>query len=113
MDDQFTKEIKTPVGEHKVVFKTMLTGAEREKVDNAQLEYVKTNDGQNFEVTDMEKVTMAQKHRLLEVSVVTIDGDGTDRLDRLRKMYEQDYEHVYNEVVEAQKKMKASMSEAS
>lgn len=113
MDKQYTREISTPVGEHKVVFKTMLTGAEREKVDNAQLDFVKTKDGQTFEVTDMGKATLAQKHRLLEVSIVTIDGDGTDRLERLRKMYEQDYEFVYNEIVATQKKMKASTSAAS
>lgn len=106
------KEITTPIGEHKVVIKTLLTGAERESVDNAQMQYAKTKDGQTFEITDLEKVAVAQKHKLLEVSVVSIDGNGDNRLERLRKMYEPDYEYVYNEVQEAQKKMQASTSKA-
>lgn len=110
---EVTTDITTPVGKHTVVIKTMLTGAEREKIDNAEMQYVKTTDGQSFSVTDMEKVGLAKKHALLSTAVVTIDGDGTDILKRLQKMYEPDYEFVYNEIVEAQKKMKASTSPAS
>ena len=91
----------------------MLTGAEREKVDNAAMEFVETSDGQSFKVKDMEKVSLAQKHKLLETSIVTIDSDATNRLERVRKMYEQDYDYVYNEIVAAQKKMKAPTSEPS
>lgn len=87
---EITKEIVTPIGEHKVVIKTMLTGAEREKVDNAEMQYVKTEDGKNFIVSDMEKVGLAKKHALLSTSVVSIDGDGAQVLARLQKMFEPD-----------------------
>lgn len=107
------KEIVTPVGEHKVVIKTMLTGAEREKVTNAPMKYAKTDDGQHFTFTDMEKVATAEKHALLEASIVSVDGGTTDLLNIVRKMYEPDYEFVYNEIVDTQKKMKTSTSQVS
>lgn len=110
---ELTREITTPIGGHKVVIKTMLTGAEREQVNNAPMKYAKTEDGQKFTVTDMEKVATAEKHALVLVSIKTIDGDGTSTLERWLKMYEQDYDYVYNEIVETQKKMKVSTSPAS
>jgi len=110
---EVTKEIVTPIAEHKVVIKTMLTGAEREKVDNASMQYVKTTDGKEFHVTDMEKVGLAEKHALLSTSVVSIDGDGAEVLKRLQKMYEPDYAFVYAQIQSEQKKMTASTSEAS
>lgn len=110
---QLTKEIITPIGKHKVEIRTMLTGAQREAVDNAQMDYVETSDGQTFKVKDMKKVGLAQKHKLLEVSVVQIDEDATTVLERLQKMYEPDYDFVYNEIIDAQKKMKSSTSEVS
>ncbi|MCD1627047.1 hypothetical protein K7H22_13680 [Seohaeicola saemankumensis] len=110
---EITKEIITPLGEHKVVIKTMLTGAERERVSNAIMKYAKTEDGKTFTVTDMEKVALAEKHALLEVSVVSVDGGTTDLLGVVRKMYEADYDFVYNEIIETQKKMKVSTSPAS
>lgn len=102
---EITKELTTPVQGQKVVIKTILTGAERERVDSAQMRYVKTNDGKSFEVTDMAKVALAQKHELIIVSVVSIDGDETDTFERWHKMYEPDSDFVYQQIVEAQKKM--------
>ena len=110
---EITKEIITPVGKHKVVIKTMLTGAERESVTNAPMKYAKTEDGQKFVVTDMEKVATAEKHALLAASIVSIDDGTTDLLNIVRKMYDPDYDFVYNEIVETQKKMKVSTSPAS
>ena len=72
---QYVKEIETPIGKHKVVIKTMLTGAEREQVDGAQMAFVETEDGSTFKVKDMKKVATAQKHELMKVSVKSIDGD--------------------------------------
>ena len=108
-----SKEIITPMAQHKVVIKTMLTGAERERVTNAPMKYAKTEDGKTFTVTDMEKVALAEKHALLEASIISIDGGTTDLLNIARKMYEPDYDFVYNEIVEAQKKMKVTTSPAS
>lgn len=101
---QYTAEITTPVGKHVVVYKTMVTGAEREQIDGAQMPYVDTTDGKTFTVKDMRKVAVAEKHELLKVCVVSIDGDPTDCFTRLQKMYEADYKAVYEAIVEAQKK---------
>lgn len=109
---EYKKEIETPIGKHKVIIKTMLTGGERERVTNAPMQYAKTNDGKTFTV-DTEKVATAEKDMLLTVSVVSIDGDGTDTLARLKKMYEVDYDFVYNQVVESQKKIKEPISPTS
>lgn len=110
---EFTKEIETPVGKHKVVIKTMLTGAEREQVDAAQMDFVETEDGQTFKVKDMKKVAVAQKHELLKVSVKSIDGDETNCLQRLQKMYEPDYEFVHEQIEKEQKKARGGTSEPS
>lgn len=110
---QYTKEIETPVGGHKVVIKTMISGAEREQIENAEYRFIKQEDNKDFKVTDMGKVVKAQKHELLRVSVVSIDADATDCLERLLKMYEPDYHFVYDQIVEEQKKMMPSTSVAS
>lgn len=108
-----TTEIITPIGGHKVIIKTMLTGAEREQVDTSPSSLMKTKDGINFEVTDMRKLQVAQKHELLRISLVSIDGDETDVFDRWHKMYEHDADFVYNEIIDAQKKMTPSTSKTS
>lgn len=110
---EYTKEIETPMGKHKVLFKTMVTGAEREQIDAAQMEFVQTTDGKEFKVTDMKKVATAQKHELLKVSVVSIDSDPTDCFIRLQKMYEPDYAFVCEQIEETQKKIIESTSPAS
>jgi hypothetical protein len=110
---QHTKVIETPVEKRKVVIKTMLTGAERETVDNAQMQYMKTDNGTDFVITDMKKVTLAQKHELINLSVLSIDEDGTDCLSRLQRMPEPDYQFVYSSILEEQKKMMELISPAS
>ena len=109
----YTKEIETPVGGHKVLIKTLVTGAEREQIDGAQFNFIETKDGKDFTVTDMQKVATATKHELLRVSVVNIDGDITDCFKRLQAMFEPDYEFVYEQVLAEQKKMIPSTSPAS
>ena len=110
---EYTKEIETPVAGHKVVVKTMITGAEREQIETASQSFVKTKDGKSIEVTDMAKMTLAAKHQLLKVSVMSIDGDTANCFERLQKMYEPDYEYVYKQIEELQKKMMPSTSPAS
>ncbi len=110
---QYTQEIETPVGKNKVVIKTMLTGADRETVTAAPQEFIKTSDGKNVEITDMKKMSLAEKHMLLKLSVVSIDGNEIDCFSQLQKMYEADYAFVYDSIVELQKKMMESTSQAS
>jgi hypothetical protein len=107
---EYTKEIETPVGGHKVIIKTMVTGSEREQIDGAQFNFIQTKDGKEFNVTDMQKVATATKHELLRVSVVSIDGDITECL---QAMFEPDYEFVYEKVLAEQKKMMPSTSPVS
>lgn len=109
---EYTKEITTPVGSHKVLIKTMLSGYEREQVSGASMMYAKTTDGTNIEVTDMAKMAFAEKHALLQVSVLSIDDDTTDCFARLQKMFEPDYAYVYDQILEIQKKMMPSTSPA-
>lgn len=110
---ELSKEITTPLGEDKVVIKTILTAAEREQVLGATMPYVKTSDGKQFEVTDMKKVAVAEKHELIKVSVLSINGDETDTFPRWHKMYEHDADFVYEQIIEAQKKMMPSTSPTS
>lgn len=110
---QITKEITTPTGKDKIVIKTILTAAEREQVLGATMPYVKTTDGKQFEVTDMKKVAVAEKHELIKVSVLSINDDETDTFLRWHKMYEHDADFVYSQIIEAQKKMMPSTSPAS
>jgi hypothetical protein len=110
---EYTKEIETPIGKHKVVFKTLVTGAEREQIDAAQMAFVQTKDGKEFTVTDMKKVTTATKHELLKVSVVSIDGDIVDCFKRLQNMYQPDYDFVCEAIEQEQKKMTDSILQPS
>lgn len=110
---QYQKEIETPIGKHKVVFKTLLTGAEQEEVENAEMQFVKTTDGKTFTVTEMDKVNLAKKHKLLALSVVSIDEDATDVLVRLRKMHNPDYAFVFEQVQDEQKKMTNEITQVS
>lgn len=110
---EYTKEIETPISGHKVVIKTMITGAEREQIDTAEMNFIKTENGSEFKVTDIKKVENAKKHELLRVSVVSINEDTTDCFDRAQKMYEADYNFVYEQILENQKKMMPSTSVTS
>lgn len=101
---KFQEEIVTPVGEHKVVIKTLLTAADQERVESAQMDFVETTDGKNFSVKDMKKVGLAQRHELLKVSVVSIDGDAANCFERLQKMYNPDYQFIIEKIQELQKK---------
>lgn len=102
---EYTKEIETPVGKHKVKFKTMLTGFEREEVETAPTAFVDTTDGETYNVKDMKQLTLAQRHTLLKVSLLSIDGDETNCFDRVRKMYAPDYTFVCDEIEKEQKKV--------
>lgn len=108
MSNPYEKEIETPVQGQKVIIKTMVSGAEREQIEGAQMQFVQTKDGKEFTVTDMKKLATAQKHELLRVSVLSIDGDATDCLERCLKMYEPDYDFVYEQILAEQKKMMPS-----
>lgn len=101
---EVTKIIKTPVQAKEVTIKTIITGAERETIDSAQMDFMKTTDGKTFEVTDMGKVALAQKHALLKICVTQIGDSTTNLFEQLQKFYEEDYDFVFNEIMKEQKK---------
>lgn len=102
---ELEKEIVTPFKEHKVIFKTMLTGAEREEVESAESRLIETRDGKEFSVKDMGAIVTASKHALLKASLVSVDGDEANCFERVRKMYDIDYNFIFEQVEETQKKM--------
>jgi hypothetical protein len=110
---QYQTEIVTPLEQAKVVIKTMLTGAEQEAVDNAELQYATTADFKTFQAKekDLKKITLAKKHELITRSVVSINADPTDVLVRLQKMPAKDYKFVYDTIVAEQKKMMSETGE--
>lgn len=82
----------------------MLTAAETESIDLAELDYADTKDGQTFEVKDLRKATLAKRHARLRASVVSIDGSDVDCFERLQNMFDPDYKFVLEQVEERQKK---------
>lgn len=104
---QYEKEITTPLSETKVVIKTMLSGADHEAVEGAQLKFATTDDLKTFKAKekDLQKITNAKKHELLARSVVTINGDPSNPVERLLKLPAKDYEFVCKTIVDEQKKM--------
>ncbi|MBA4306998.1 MAG: hypothetical protein C0429_09715 [Sphingopyxis sp.] len=102
----FTKEIETPIGKHKVVFKTILSVAERERVETSAMQFIETDNGTDFKLTNTAQVTLAEKHELLRVSVVSIDGDTVNCFDRIQKMYDKDGAAILEAILAEQKKMK-------
>ena len=110
---EYTKEIVTPMAAHKVVIKILVTGAEREQIDGAQFKHMEVKEGKEGReavVKDVSLATLASKHELLRVSVISIDGDITECFARLQAMYEPDYAFVYEQVLAEQKKMMPSTS---
>lgn len=110
---EITAKLTTPMQGQEVVIKTVLNAAEREQVQTAQMRFVNTKDGQDIHVTDMGKMTLAEKHELIKVSLVSIDGDETSTFERWHKMYEHDAAYVYEKILDAQKKMIPSTSPTS
>ena len=104
---EFQTTITTPLNKVEVVIKTMLTGAEQEAVDGAELKFATTKDFKTFQAkeSNLLKVTNAKKHELLARSVVTINGDATNPVERLQKMPAKDYNFVLKSIKAEQKKM--------
>lgn len=111
--ENFKKEIITPVGSDKVIIKTALTGAEREKIEVAQMPFVQAKSATEFTLTDPVQAALAQKHMLLKLCVVSINGDQANCFERLQKMNEHDYKFVLDTIHAEQKKMMPSISPAS
>ena len=112
---KYELEIETPLEKVKVVIKTMLTGAEQEAVDGAELKFATTKDFKTFQAkeSDLLKVTNAKKHELLARSIVTINGDATNPVERMQKMPAKDYKFVLKSIETEQKKMMSETGNAT
>lgn len=115
--NKYHQTITTPAEGVEVVIKTMLTGAEREAVDNADSEFIEVYEGKGGErevrIKDASKLVLASKHKLLQVSVVSINGDSADTIKRLGRLLDVDYEFVHNQIVAVQKKTRAEITQAT
>jgi len=100
-------ELTTPLEETKVVIKTMLTGEDDEAIENAQLKYAKSENFKDFTAkeSDLAKISNAKKDELLARSIVSINGDATNCLQRIKKLPAKDYRFVHKNIVDEQKKM--------
>lgn len=107
LNKDFTREIVTPIMGKTITLKTVITGAEREKIESATTKYVTAggSTGKEISVTDMEALLYATRHQMLRICVISIDKDETDCLDRLRQMPDDDYQFVIAEVENDQKKI--------
>lgn len=112
---KYQTEIMTPLEQVPVVIKTMLTGGEQEAVDGAELKYATTKDFKTFQAkeSNLLKVTNAKKHELIARSVISINGDSTNPVERLQKMPAKDYEFVYKAIQAEQKKMMSTTGEST
>ena len=101
---QHQKEITLPISKQKVVIKTMITGAEREIIETAPTKFSRVGERGEVVITDIAKATLAEKHALIDVYVVSIEGSPTSCRERLLKMYEDDYNTVVQAIEDVQKK---------
>lgn len=108
----YQKEIITPIDKKKVVIKTMLTGAEREQITNAQYESAKIGDKGEVIIKDVASAVNAEQHKMLDVCIVSIDGSAIDCRDRLMKMWEEDTQFVIDEIEACQKKTKSPVNDS-
>lgn len=101
---EHTKEIETPVSKAKVVIKTMITGAEREQIENAQFKKAKIGEKGEVIISDVTEAVNAEKHATIDMYVVSIDGSSIECRKRLMKMWEQDTQFVLDQIEAVQKK---------
>jgi len=101
---QHTKEINLPISKQTAVIKTMITGAEREQIETAPTKYSRVGEKGEVVITDIAKATLAEKHAMIDVYVVSIEGSTTNCRERLLKMYEDDYNAVFKAIEDVQKK---------
>lgn len=106
---QHTKEVKLPISNQTVVIKTMITGAEREQIETAPTKYSRVGERGEVVITDIAKASLAEKHAMLDVYVVSVEGSPTNCRERLMKLYEDDYNAVVQAIEEVQKKTNTSM----
>lgn len=91
-----TKEILTPGG-NKVVVKTYLTGGEAEQIEDLFLAQSEIGEDQKVSF-NVKSVVRDANHKLIELMVVSLDGDEKNLLARLLELKADDYRAVVNEL---------------
>jgi len=93
-----SKEIVTPVDQHKVVIKTYLTGGESRVIENVYI------DESGFTVADAQTAKISSaiidkaQDKLIEVSILSINGIADDIVQRVLGMKKQDTQFVLNAI---------------
>lgn len=91
-----TKEILTPGG-NKAVVKTYLTGGESEQIEDLFLAQSEIGEDQKVSF-NFKSVIREANHKLIELMVVSLDGDEKDILKRLLDLKADDYRAVVDEL---------------
>lgn len=107
----------TTPNSHTIVLRDFITGRQREYIDRAQMDAVKTSaayDEQGkvkiqFGEVDTVAVMTAERYRKVECFVESVDGNTEKVLDLVLDLPEQDYEAVLAAVDEASKKKDTSV----
>lgn len=90
-----TKEIITPVGQHKIVLKSWLTGREKRLIQSVLLSDVNLKEGKYEIIGD--KLTEMQD-RTIETIVVSVDGSSDKNLEKILDMHSADFDFVLAEI---------------
>jgi hypothetical protein len=105
MTDRPTREIETPVGKHKVLIKTWITGREREHIQepifgaiNMTPRQVGANVNMEMQKMDMARMVSESGHRELSTFVVSVDGKSENVLDTILDMHEDDVAFIKAEI---------------
>lgn len=90
----------TPVGGHKVVLKTSITGRDRRNIQNVMLGKAKMNTS-NAENLDIDGSVLAEvQDKTVETYLISVDGKTEGLLDLVLDMDSRDYEFVLAKVNE-------------
>lgn len=117
MDNRPTKEITTPIGNHKVVIKSFVTGREKRSfiavfLGDGKLSVNPSNmEAQNVDV----KPNLIQQadELVLKTVVVSVDGSSEDVVNRVLDMHGADYDFVKAAVDEVAKDSEFSKKKQS
>lgn len=77
-----TREITTPIDNHKVVIKTYLTGREYREIENVFLSQAKVNSGGEQTGSFDGSIVKVAEDKLIEQSIISIDGATDDLLNK-------------------------------
>lgn len=99
-NERETKEIITPIDNHKVVLKSWLTGGEKRSITNTMFENTSfsSQDLKDFNLKG-EMLSKIQDESIKMV-VVSVDSNSENVLEKILDMKSEDYDYVLNRCTE-------------